>query len=143
MKFEKLKELVDNDLTLQKDKLDWESLRTPTLHNKYLKELMNARRQLAEQTMIYDKLYKERWEFYSGKADPKVYDKEPFGLKLMKDQIKIYLAADDKLQAQSYKMKHLELKIEFLVKICEDITRRSFHITNAIKFLKFKMGELD
>jgi len=143
MKFEDLKNEAERDSTLSKDKLDWESLRTPRLYNKYMKELMAARSQLERQLMSYKKVYQTRWEYYSGKADPAVYAKEPFGLRLMKDQLKIYLDADTTLQDEHYKVKHLEHKIEFLVKTCEDISRRSFHITNAIKFIKFKHGEFD
>ena len=73
MDLEQLQELVEKDLKINDTELDLESLKTPQLHNKYLKHLNKFKLLLSKGSNIeYYKLRKEKWEYYTGKTPQQV-----------------------------------------------------------------------
>ena len=114
MTLEELQELADKDLKINDTELDLESLKTPQLHNKYLKELTKFKLLLTKADSDYRVLKRIKWEYYTGKADPKVYAEQPFDLKILKTDIDKYLEADDDLIRAISKVKYLEAVVEFL-----------------------------
>ena len=78
MDLEKLQELVDGDLKINDTELDLESLKTPQLHNKYLKHLTKFKLLLSRAEAELATTKKALWEYYTGKADPEVYKENPF-----------------------------------------------------------------
>ena len=72
MTLEELQEQVDKDLKINDTELDLESLKTPQLHNKYLKHYNNFKLLMAS---IFESDYKilkrVKWEYYTGKANPR------------------------------------------------------------------------
>ncbi len=97
MTLEELQILADKDLKLNDTELDLESLKTPQLHNKYLKELTKFKLLLAKADSEYKILRRNKWEYYTGKANPQVYVDKPFDLKILKTDIDKYLEADEDL----------------------------------------------
>ena len=140
MTLEELKELADKDLKINDTELDLESLKTPQLHNKYLKELTKFKLLLTKADSDYRVLKRIKWEYYTGKADPKVYAEQPFDLKILKTDIDKYLEADDDLIRAISKVKYLEAVVEFLDRTLRQITNRTFTIKNAIDWRKFTSG---
>ena len=140
MTLEELQELADKDLKINDTELDLESLKTPQLHNKYLKELTKFKLLLTKADSDYRVLKRIKWEYYTGKADPKVYDELPFDLKILKTDIDKYLEADDDLIRAISKVKYLEAVVEFLDRTLRQITNRTFTIKNAIDWRKFTSG---
>tara|TARA_B100000131_G_scaffold146514_1_gene142489 strand:+ start:545 stop:811 length:267 start_codon:yes stop_codon:yes gene_type:complete len=70
MTFDELQQLAEKDLKIDNLALDLESLKTPALHNKWLK-FHNQYTQLlkkAEQDLA--RLTREKWEYYTGKGRP-------------------------------------------------------------------------
>ena len=97
MTFDELQALADKDLKINDTELDLESLKTPQLHNKYMKfhnQYVNLLKK-AEQDLA--RLTREKWEYYTGKADPSVYQERPFNPKILKQDVDKYLKADDDL----------------------------------------------
>ena len=75
---DKLQEMWENDSKIDRDNLHEESLTIPSLHAKYF-ELYNTTfllRKKAEQQR--KNIRHERYEYFSGKADPDVYVQNPF-----------------------------------------------------------------
>ena len=83
MDLEKLQELADSDLKINDTELDLESLKTPQLHNKYLKLLSKFNLLLKKADSDYAILHRNKWEYYMGKSDPIVYKEKPFDLKIL------------------------------------------------------------
>ena len=140
MTLEELQELADKDLKINDTELDLESLKTPQLHNKYLKELTKFKLLLTKADSDYRVLKRIKWEYYTGKADPKVYAEQPFDLKILKTDIDKYLEADDDLIRAISKVKYLEAVVEFLDRTLRQITNSTFTIKNAIDWRKFTSG---
>ena len=83
MTLEELQDLADKDLKINDTELDLESLKTPQLHNKYSKyhNKYSNLLKVAEQDLA--RITREKWEYYTGKADPAVYQEKPFNLKVL------------------------------------------------------------
>ena len=131
----------EKDSKLDPDNLHTESLNIPTLHAKYF-ELYNTiflLRKKAEQQR--KNIRHERYEYFSGKADPDVYVTEPFPKKIRdKDTMQKYLDADAKLSNASLKIDYYDTMLVYIDSILKQINNRTFQIKNAIEFMKFNAG---
>jgi len=143
LKIEELQDQSEKDLKISIDTLEHDSVRTPQIHHKYLKELMFAKDLYTRYELDLRILKRKKWLYYSGKAKPEIYDEHPLDLKVMKSDVKMFIDSDDEVVALEYKLAFVKRKILFIEKIMDECNRRSFHITNAIKSLKFKNGEYD
>ena len=131
----------EKDSKLDPDNLHTESLNIPTLHAKYF-ELYNTiflLRKKAEQQR--KNIRHERYEYFSGKADPDVYVTEPFPKKIRdKDTMQKYLDADAKLSNASLKIDYYDTMLVYIESILKQINNRTFQIKNAIEFMRFNSG---
>ena len=124
MDLETLQKQVDVDLKIDDTELDLESIRTPQLHNKYLKFYTKYSLQLKKAKDEYNGLYKSKWEYYTGKASPEVYQNNPFDLKVLKADIGIYLDADEELQHQGQRTEYLNTVVNYLERVLREINNR-------------------
>jgi len=141
MDLNELQNDVERDLKIDDTELDLESIRTPQLHNKYLKHYTKYSLQLKKAQDDYKELYKIKWEYYTGKADPSVYQAQPFDLKILKSDVGIYLDADKDLQEVGQKEAYLSAVVTYLEKVLREINNRNWNIRNAIEWKKFIHGE--
>jgi len=132
---------VDRDLKIDDTELDLESIRTPQLHNKYLKHYTKYSLQLRKAKDDYKILHRQKWEYYTGKATPEVYQEHPFDLKVLKVDVGIYLDSDKELQLLGQKEAYLETTVNYLEKVLREITNRNWTIRNTIEWKKFLHGE--
>ncbi len=95
MNLEEIQEQAEKDLKLDDTELDIESLKTPELHNKYLKLLSKFSLLLKKADSDYAVLHRDKWEYYTGKADSKVYMEKPFDLKILRADVDKYLLSQD------------------------------------------------
>ena len=140
MTLEELQSQADKDLVIDDTELDTESLRTPILHNKYLQyynkfNLLLKKSQWEERT-----LQREKWEYYTGKSDPSVYKEKPFDLKVLKNDVHIYINADEDIHKVQAKIVYQEAIVNYLEQILRMINNRSFTIKNAIEWRRFTSG---
>tara|TARA_B100001057_G_scaffold50263_2_gene44777 strand:- start:5749 stop:6177 length:429 start_codon:yes stop_codon:yes gene_type:complete len=142
MDIEQLQTEADKDLKINDTELDLESLKTPQLHNKYLKHLNKFKLLLTKSQAELNTLRRDKWEYYTGKADASVYAQKPFDLKILKTDIDKYLNADEDLQRLSQKVEYLTTVIDFLDRTLRQITNRTFTIKNAIDWRKFTSGAI-
>ena len=83
----------------------------------------------------------ERYEYYSGKADPEVYVINPFPKKIRdKDTMQKYLDADERLSTVSLKIEYYDTMLKYIEEILKQITNRTYQIKNAIEFMRFTSG---
>ena len=142
MDLEKLQEQADKDLKINDTELDLESLKTPQLHNQYMKHLTKYKLMLSRAETEYSILKKEKWEYYTGKADASVYAEKPFDLKILRTDIDKYLDSDIDLQKQKQKVDYLSTTVDFLDRTIRQIGNRGFTIKNAIDWRKFTSGAI-
>ena len=142
MTLEELQEIAEKDLKINDTELDLESLKTPQLHNKYMKHLTKFKLLLSRSETEYNILKREKWEYYTGKADPQVYKDKPFDLKILKTDIDKYLDSDIDLQKLKQKTDYLNATVDYLDRTLRQITNRTFTIKNAIDWRKFTSGAI-
>ena len=140
MTLEELQAQADKDLVIDDTELDTESLKTPILHNKYLQyynkfNLLLKKSQWEERT-----LQREKWEYYTGKSDPEVYKEKPFDLKVLKNDVHIYINSDEDIQKIQAKIEYQSAIVSYLEQILRMINNRSFTIKNAIEWRRFTSG---
>ena len=131
----------EKDSQIDPDNLHTESLKVPSLHAKYHDMFNNflLLRKKAEQQR--KNIRHERYEYYSGKADPEVYQKDPFGKKIRdKDTMTKYLDADEKLRDINLKIDYYETLLNYIESILKQISNRTYLIKNAIEWQKFIAG---
>ena len=142
MDLEQLQDLADKKLKINDTELDLESLKTPQLHNEFLKHLTKFKLMLSRAETEYNILKKDKWEYYTGKADASVYAQKPFDLKILRTDIDKYLDADIDLQKAKQKVDYLETTVDFLDRTIRQISNRGFTIKNAIDWRKFTSGAI-
>ena len=142
MTLEELQIQADKDLKINDTELDLESLKTPQLHNQYLKHLTKYKLMLSRSETEYNIMKREKWEYYTGKADPAVYQLKPFNLKLLKPDADKYIYADDVVIKAQQKVTYLKTTVDYLDRTLRIITNRTFQIKNAIEWRKFMSGAI-
>jgi len=141
MDLSELQDQVDRDLKIDDTELDMESIRTPQLHNKYLKLYTKYSLQLKRAQDDYKTLYRWKWEYYTGKATPDVYLEQPFDLKVLKADVSMYLDSDKDVQELGQKEAYIQAIVTYLEKILREINNRNWTIRNTIEWKKFIHGE--
>ena len=136
-----IQDMWEKDAKIDRDNLDDESLNIPSLHAKYF-QIYNTiflLRKKAEQQR--KNIRHERYEYFSGKADPDVYIQNPFPKKIRdKDTMTKYLDADEKLSNSSLKIEYYDTMLTYLESILKVIQNRTYQIKNAIEFMRFNAG---
>ena len=142
MTLEELQQLVDKDFTLDDTELDLESIKIPLLHNKYLQHFNKFSLLLKNAELEYKLITREKWEYYTGKADQSVYKEKPFDLKILKSDVHIYMDSDEDLQRADQKTAYLNQVVKYLEQVLRSINNRTFLIKNAIEWKKFTSGAI-
>ena len=136
-----IQDMWEKDAKIDRDNLHDESLNIPSLHAKYF-QIYNTiflLRKKAEQQR--KNIRHERYEYFSGKADPDVYIQNPFPKKIRhKDTMTKYLDADEKLSNSSLKIEYYDTMLTYLESILKVIQNRTYQIKNAIEFMRFNAG---
>lgn len=141
MNLEKIQEMWEKDSVIDPDNLHNESLKIAQLHSKYY-TIHNTISMLKENCKEkYNKLKLERYNYYTGKADPETYVDDPFPYKIRdKESLQRYLDADEKLINTSLKLRYYDIMLKFLEDIIKTISNRTYQIKNAIEWHKFQSG---
>ena len=101
---------------------------------------MNFKLLLTEAKGEYQRLYRQKWEYYGGKADAKIYVTKPFDLKILKGDLHIYISSDEEIIEISNKISYLETTFEFIEGVLKSIERRGWDIKNAQDWKRFEAG---
>jgi antirestriction protein len=140
MNINEIETMWDEDCKIDPDNLHLASIKIPSLHSKYYQIYNNISllKKLEENKFI--ELQKNKWLYYSGKADPEVYKETPFDHRVMKSDLDKYMSADADLIKSKTKIDYYQLMIKFLESIIKSIETRTFVIKNSVEFMKFTAG---
>jgi hypothetical protein len=143
MKLEEILNEWNTDSKIDKIEISNESLTISQLHNKYLRIMTAESVQLRTITHEYNKMYKLKWEYYLGILDSETLHERnwiPVGLKILRQDIDIYLNSDEDLSRLKMKQELQKEKLTALDSIMKSITNRGFQIKNYIDYERFKVG---
>lgn len=136
-----IQRMWENDSKIDIDNLHNESLNIPVIHAKYF-DLYNNITLLKKKAEQQKKNVRhERYEYYTGKADPEIYIENPFPKKVRdKDALQKYLDADAKLSQISLKVEYYDVMLNYIENILKMIQNRTYQIKNSIDFMRFQSG---
>ena len=140
MNLEELKLQVQNDLRVNDEHLDTESLKNQEIKAKYLEHKSRFELLLFKAKGDYKRLYREKWEYYGGKADAKIYATKPFDLKVLKTDLGVYISADEEIIDAENKIGYLETVVDYIKGVIKSVDNRGWDIKNAIEWKKFEAG---
>lgn len=143
MTFEELQAQIEKDLSFDETQLDTESLRIPQLHNKYLKHLYSEKLTIKKLRNDMGELLRLKHEYYTGKMDEAALKErgwEPFQLRVLRNDIDMYLDADKDIIKLRGRIQLQEERVDYIEAIVKGIANRGWVIRNAIDWKKFLGG---
>ena len=140
MTLDELKIQVQQDLKVDNEHLDTESLKNQEIKAKYLDYKTRYELLLFKAKGDYKRLYREKWEYYGGKSDAKIYISKPFDLKVLKTDLSIYITSDDEVIDAENKIGYLETVLDYIKGVIKSVDNRGWDIRNAIEWKKFEAG---
>ena len=140
MNLDELKMQVQKDLRIDDEHLDTESLKNQEIKAKYLEHKSRFELLLFKAKGDYKRLYREKWEYYGGKADAKIYATKPFDLKVLKTDLSVYITADEEIIDAENKIGYLETVVDYIKGVIKSVDNRGWDIKNAIEWKKFEAG---
>ena len=142
-KFDELKSEAREDLAIVRlENLDQESYKNQNIKPKWLEYKSRFELLKTQSNIKYTKLYREKWEYYGGKSDAKVYPAKPFDIKVLKNDLQMYINADDDIIELQAKIAYYEVIIKYIDGIIKSIDNRGWDIRNAQDWKKFEAGML-
>jgi len=141
MNLEQLKEEAYKDLPItDQEHLDQESFHNQDIKAKWLDYKSRFELLLVKNKGDYQKLYRDKWEYYGGKADAKIYVSKPFDLRVLKTDLSIYITSDDDIVELGAKISYLETVIKYIEGVIKSIDNRGWDVSHAIGWKKFEAG---
>ena len=140
MTLDELKLQVSQDLRVDDEHLDTESLKNQEIKATYLDHKSKFELLLFKAKGDYKRLYREKWEYYGGKADAKIYASKPFDLKVLKTDLGVYISADEEIIDAENKIGYLETVVDYIKGVIKSVDNRGWDIKNAIEWKKFEAG---
>lgn len=140
MNLDEIQMMWEEDSKIDEDNLHTESTKIPSLHAKYYKIFNNILVLKKSQENKFKILKKEKWQYYTGKADPEVYAEKPFDHKVLKHDVEKYLDADEELIKCLTKIEYYQIMLNYLESILKTILNRTYQIKNAIEWQRFIRG---
>ena len=140
MTLDELKLQVQRDLKVDDEHLDTESLKNQEIKATYLDHKSRYELLLYRAKGDYKRLYREKWEYYGGKADAKIYASKPFDLKVLKTDLAVYITSDEEVINAENKIGYLETVVDYIKGVIKSVDNRGWDIKNAIEWKKFEAG---
>mgnify|MGYP006280519893 CR=1 FL=1 len=143
MKLDDIMTTWEQDSRIDSTELGHESLKIPMLHHKYYKMFVEEGLMQKKYEQDYKRLYKLKHEYYLGILDQETMIEqgwEPNGLKILKQDLSVYIDSDADLQVIQAKIDIQKQKLSFLESVIKTVSNRGFLIKNAIDWERFKVG---
>jgi Recombination, repair and ssDNA binding protein UvsY len=144
MTLDDIRKHILKDMCLDDAALDLESLKIPQLHGKYLNFLTDERLSLKKAESEYHSMLRIKWEYYTGKMSQEQLDArgwEPFALKILRNDIDLYINSDEHLIKINQRIAYSKEKISLLEEVVKELNTRHWKIRNAIEWRKFTSGQ--
>ena len=140
MNLDDLKLEVQADLKINNEHLDTESLKNQEIKAKYLDVKSRYELLLFKAKGDYKRVYRDKWEYYGGKADAKIYVSKPFDIKVLKTDLSVYITSDQDVIDAENKIGYLETVVDYVKGVIKSVDNRGWDIKNAIEWKKFEAG---
>ena len=140
MNLDELKLDVHTDLKIDSEHLDTESLKNQEIKAKYLDVKSRYELLLFKAKGDYKRIYRDKWEYYGGKADAKIYISKPFDIKVLKTDLSVYITSDQDVIDAENKIGYLETVVDYIKGVIKSVDNRGWDIKNAIEWKKFEAG---
>ena len=140
MTLDELKLQVQRDLKIDNEHLDTESLKNQEIKANYLDYKSRYELLLYKAKGDYKRMYRDKWEYYGGKADAKIYAAKPFDLKVLKTDLAVYITSDEEVINAENKIGYLETVVDYIKGVIKSVDNRGWDIKNAIEWRKFEAG---
>lgn len=144
MNIDELHDLWDQDSKINDDHLDRESVKTPQLHSKYLRMLIQHKMKLAALQVEYKTLRQKKFRYYRGEMPKTELEELNWtqwqGIKPLKNEMEEFLEGDSDLNRINVKCEYIKGMIEALEAILGQIKSRDWQIRNALEWKKFVAG---
>lgn len=144
MTLDEIRKEILADTKVDDSALDTESLRIPQLHGKYMNFLMDERLAMRKTEQDLNTMTRIKWEYYTGKMSQEeltVRGWEPFSLKILRNDLDLYLNSDEDLARLSQKFIFQKEKVSLLEEMVKELNTRHWKIRNAIEWRKFTSGQ--
>ena len=144
MTLDELHDLWDVDCKISDDHLDRESVKTPNLHAKYLRFLIQHKMKLSALQTEYNLMRQRKFRYYRGEMGKNELDELKWtqwqGVKPLKNEMEEFLDGDSDLNKITIKCAYIKNMIEALESILNQIKSRDWQIRNAIQWKQFVAG---
>ena len=141
MDLETLKRTAREDLPVTDlEHIDQESFKNQMIKQKWLDYKADFELLLIKAKTDHQQMYREKWEYYGGKADAKVYASKPFDIKVMKTDLQMYIQSDDDILRLQNKIGYYESCVDYCKGVIKSIDNRGWDIRNATDWKKFEAG---
>ena len=140
MNLDEIQTLWEEDSKIDEDELHTESTKVPSLHAKYYRILNSILLLKKIEENKFKQLKKEKWQYYTGKADPEVYIEKPFDHKVLRQDVDKYMDADEDLIKITSKIDYYQIMLTYLDSILKTINNRTYQIKNSIEWQQFIRG---
>jgi hypothetical protein len=144
MKIDDIHDMWDIDCVINEDRLDRESVKTPNLHSKYLRFLIQHRMKLAALQADYNTTRQRKFRYYRGEMGKVELEELQWtqwqGNKPLKNEMDEFLEGDSDLNKIRIKCEYIKGMIEALEAILGQIKSRDWQIRNAIQWKQFVAG---
>ncbi len=144
MTLDDIRKEIEKDTSIDQTGLDTESLKIPQLHGKYLNFLTDERLVLSQYESELAVVERVRWEYYTGKMSREellAKGLEPFTLKILRQDIPLYLNSDSDIVRSRQRCFYQREKISLLEEIVKELNNRHWKIRNAIEWRRFVNGQ--
>lgn len=139
-----LTDMWNKDSKVDKTELTVELARIPELHSKYLKILSHHNLIIRKLNFSYNTLKKIKWEYYNGDLnnpdDLKLYGYEPIHKKILRQDLPMYIEADNELVQILFKKATSQEIVDACTAIMKELTNRTYQLGNMIKWELFIAG---
>lgn len=144
MNFEEITSEWQQDCIIDKQHLADESLKTPSLHAKYLERLITIKSRLIRYESEYTDLRNNKFRYYRGEFTKKELEalgwEQYQGTKPLKSDMDEFLSSDKDLTKLKTRIEYCEMLIYQLENIIKMISSRDWQIRNALEHMKFVAG---
>jgi hypothetical protein len=122
---------------------DRASAKTPSLHSKYLNELLAIKLKFTKTQFDLAELRARKSRYFRGEMTREELEElgwEQWQYKTLKSDLDSLLEADREVQTINARVEYLKATIYFLESVLGEIRTRSFHCKNIIEWQKFRAG---
>lgn len=143
MKIDQLIDEWDKDCVIDEDDLSGSALKTPNLHAKYLRVLIDYKLKKAKSTAELKERKVFKGKYFRGLIttdELKELGLEPYQFRVLKGEVEELVEADADIQKIQTRIEYYSTAITLIESILTELKSRSFHTRLSMDWIKFRSG---